>query len=326
MMARFTSTGQAAPVRNTSRRLDTSWRARSASGQRDEPGEVRGHHGGGGDLPSLDGLEHGASASNRGSTPTGVPAARARTALSGPVWCSGATTRWRPRPTKRLACVASTNSAHDARGGNTLGGRCVAFGRPVVPEVKSRFGHDRARRRAVGRRARWPASRPSQRSSHAWTSQPPTDRGRLSGAVRGGRSGDDQGHVAGFELVRGLAGREVAVDRHHRCSRPQSAEVGDRPPPPAFSANTATRRRAAVGSAPSGGRPGQVGDAVGQSHTSSRPGPSWRRPPAHRPRRGARSGTQAGTAADRSAGPWLPFGEIRDIGTLVRSAASVGLA
>ena len=102
----------------------------------------------------------------------GVPAARARTALSGPVWWSGATTRCRPRPTNRFTRVASTNSAHEARGGNTFGGRWVALGVPVVPEVNSRFGTIGTS--SGGGPAGAEASQSSQSaSSHDRTSQSP---------------------------------------------------------------------------------------------------------------------------------------------------------
>ena len=110
------------------------------SRQGGEPGQVGGHHGGRPDLPALDRAEH-VRGVEPGSRPTGVPAARARTALSGPVWCSGATTRWRPSPTNAVGLRGldelGPRGPHREDVGREVGGLRAG---PVVPEVKSRFG------------------------------------------------------------------------------------------------------------------------------------------------------------------------------------------
>ncbi len=189
------------------------------------------------------------AASNRASTPMGVPAASARTALSGPVWCSGATTRWRPLPTKRFAPSASTKPAHESRIGNTFGGSSVAFGRPVVPDVKSRLGG--IGRSSAGGPAGAPATQVSHSSvPHTWTAH----EGTIAAAARAASAVPGPATTTATSPV----SRRYAASLAFRWLLTATTDAPDRSPPrwaitdsAAFSANTATRRGVAPSNAAS---------------------------------------------------------------------------
>ena len=160
----------------------------------------------------------------------GVPASRSRTAVRGPVWCSGPTTRWGRRRSAGAAAAAAAAPGRWRRRGTWSGGCSTAFGRPVVPDVNISGGRGtKSAGVLVG-----PGAREELSHATAPSGLPPREdlldaSGRCRSAchVDGLRAGQDDPGLRDAEHVLDLAGGQVHADGDRRQAGEDQRRVRD---------------------------------------------------------------------------------------------------